>query len=599
MSRIYIGIFFLFLSTSCRSQSLLPWGDLYEIQKSKSVLSTYTCDDLIEKANDKDFSLKNLAGLRAMARCKDYKFDMSALTDFERRLYSAEIESFSPASENKSTADLSISGIKKLIKKEKSETEKFSLYKQLRARLKKTPSDRKEYLKTTTQMLQWAQQNFKKNKKSSDAAGILYEASQIHARTFWTDDDGETAIKTIDSTVKSLTPKNSVAELYYLKARIEEEKKDFAAAVANYDLAIADADKFQAKSLSFTMDRVMWIKSWILYKQKQLPEAEAALRTLANATTDLSEKSRALFYLGRTIKAQGNRDAEATAIFESIIQNDYFGYYGLVSYRELGRKLPAIKNLKPTNTVKFDLKLETIPQKDIFADLVKFREFALAERATGLISAGNKHDEVNLALYLAQKAKIYMPLFRSFARLNNDEKQDVFINYPELVFPRPYKDQVNEMAEKTKLPPSLIYSIMKQESGFNERARSAADAMGLMQVIPGLAKQLSRKFEVPYKKSEDLYDPEINIQIGSYELMEQVRKQNGKLAYVAAAYNAGPNALSRWLTNRNREDILEFIEEIPYDETRTYIKLIARNKAFYERISNRDTDQEFPPDFLN
>jgi soluble lytic murein transglycosylase len=249
--------------------------------------------------------------------------------------------------------------------------------------------------------------------------------------------------------------------------------------------------------------------------------------------------------------------------------------------------------------VKFDLKLETIPQKDIFADLVKFREFALAERATGLISAGNKHDEVNLALYLAQKAKIYMPLFRSFARLNNDEKQDVFINYPELVFPRPYKDQVNEMAEKTKLPPSLIYSIMKQESGFNERARSAADAMGLMQVIPGLAKQLSRKFEVPYKKSEDLYDPEINIQIGSYELMEQVRKQNGKLAYVAAAYNAGPNALSRWLTNRNREDILEFIEEIPYDETRTYIKLIARNKAFYERISNRDTDQEFPPDFLN
>jgi len=120
MSRIYIGLFFLFLSTSCRSQSLLPWGDLYEIQKSKSVLSTYTCDDLIDKANDKDFSLKNLAGLRAMARCKEYKFDMSTLTDFERKLYSAEIESFSPSAENKNTADLSVARIKKLIKKEKS-----------------------------------------------------------------------------------------------------------------------------------------------------------------------------------------------------------------------------------------------------------------------------------------------------------------------------------------------------------------------------------------------------------------------------------------------------------------------------------------------
>lgn len=591
----------MFLSTSCRSQSLLPWGDLYEIQKSKSVLSSYTCEDLIEKANDKNFSLKNLAGLRAMARCKDYKFDMSSLSDFEKRLYSAEVESFSPASsENKNTADLSIAGIRKLIQKEKSETEKFTLYKQLRARLKKTPQDRKAYLKTTTQMLHWAQQNFKKAKKknASTAAGILYEAAQIHTRTFWTDHDGATATKTIDTTIKSLAPKYSVAELYYLKARIEEENKELASAVSNYDLAIADAGKFKAENLSFSMDRVMWIKAWILYKQRQLPEAEVALKTLADSTKDLSEKSRAMFYLARAIKAQG-REAEAVAIFESIIQNDYFGYYGLISYRELGRKFPAVKTLKPTNTVKFDLKLEAIPQRDIYTDLIKFREFALAERAISLIAAGTRQDELNLSLYLAKNAKIYMPLFRAFARLTNEEKLDVFISYPELVFPQPYKDQVYEMASKTNLPPSLIYSIMKQESGFNERARSAADAMGLMQVIPGLAKQLSRKFEVPYTKSEDLYDPEINIQIGSYELMEQVRKQNGRLAYVAAAYNAGPNALSRWLVSRNRDDVVEFIEEIPYDETRTYIKLIARNKAFYERISNRDSDHEFPPDFLN
>lgn len=601
MNRFYFGLFFLFLSTSCRSQSLLPWGDLYEIQKSKSVLSTYTCDDLIEKASDKDFSLNTLAGLRAMARCKDFKFDMSSLSDFEKRLYSAEIESFSNLGDGKNTADLSIAGLKKLIKKEKIEAEKFSLYKQLRSRLKKNPNDRKEYLNSTTQMLKWAQQNYKKNKKnktkSNDAIAILYEASQIHARTFWTDNDGETAIKTLDSSVARLSPKNSVAELYFIKARIEEEKKDYAAAVANYDLAISDVQKFQIKNASFSMDRVMWIKAWILYKQKQLPEAEVAMKELADTTTDLSEKSRALFYLGRTIKTQG-REIESKAIFESIIQTDYFGYYGLVSYRELGRKLPAIKSLKPSNIIKFDLKLESIPQNNIFSELVKFREFALAERAVTLIST-SKQDELNLSLYLAQKAKIYMPLFRSFARLTNEEKLDVFLSYPELVFPQPYKDQVNEMAAKTNLPPSLIYSIMKQESGFNEKARSAADAMGLMQVVPGLAKQLSRKFEVPYKKSEDLYDPFINIQIGSYELMEQVKRQNGQLAYVAAAYNAGPNALSGWLKNRNREDILEFIEEIPYDETRTYIKLIARNKAFYERISNRDSEQEFPADFLN
>ncbi len=140
---------------------------------------------------------------------------------------------------------------------------------------------------------------------------------------------------------------------------------------------------------------------------------------------------------------------------------------------------------------------------------------------------------------------------------------------------------------------------MKQESAFNEKARSHADAMGLMQVVPRLAQRLSKKFAVPYRNPQDLYDPEINIQLGSFELMEQVQKQNGQLTYVAAAYNAGPGALSNWLKNRKRDDVLEFIEEIPYEETRTYVKLIARNKLFYERISNRDSEHQFPDDFLN
>ncbi len=140
---------------------------------------------------------------------------------------------------------------------------------------------------------------------------------------------------------------------------------------------------------------------------------------------------------------------------------------------------------------------------------------------------------------------------------------------------------------------------MKQESAFNEKTRSHADAMGLMQVIPRLAKQLSKKFDIAYTQPDDLYNPLINIQLGSYELMEQVKKQSGQLTYVAAAYNAGPNALSGWLKNRKRNDIIEFIEEIPYDETRTYVKVIARNKLFYDRISKKDEEQPFPIDFLN
>lgn len=597
--KVLLNILVLLLTSSCQSQSLLPFSDLDEIKKHKSVLSYYTCEDLIEKAQDKDFSLKNLAGLRAQARCKEYKFNFSDLSDLEKKLYSAEIESFNtPTTETKAPQDYSIKELKKLVKKEKDAKLKLSYYKQLRAKLKKS-TDRTDYLQTSTQLYKWALQNYKKKKKKIENLNIYYESTQIYARTFWTDDDGETALKSLNEAIKLIPEIYSRAELFYLKGRIHEEAKDSSEAIANYDLTLTDLAQFNPKNLSFTLERVLWLKAWILYKNRQHEDSAKAFQALNEATTDLSEKSRAQFYLARSLKNTG-KEIEAKALLDNVAQNDFFGYYGLVAYRELGKKLPALAKVKTASQFKFDIKLEFLAEteRQIYTDLIKFREYHLAERALNLI-AKSKEQDINLSLYLAKKAQMYLPLFRSFARLNNDEKLDVFINYPELIFPQPYKDQVEEMASKTNLPASLIYSIMKQESAFNEKARSHADAMGLMQVIPRLAKQLSRKFEVPFKKEDDLYDPNINIQLGSYELMEQVKKQNGQLTYVAAAYNAGPNALSNWLKNRNRDDILEFIEEIPYDETRTYVKLIARNKLFYERISNRHNEHDFPPDFLN
>lgn len=593
-----IGLSIFLTTTSCQSQALLPYSDLEDIRRGRSILSTYTCEDLIEKATDKSFSLKNLAGLRAMAKCPEFKFDMNQLTEIERRLYASEIESFNTEKTESKRNDMSVKALKAAIKTEKNPDVKFAYYKTLRAQHKRETS-KANFLQTTTELYNWAVKEQKKKKPSSSAAKNLYEATQIYARTMWTEEKTTLAVKAIEDSIAKLAKTQSVAELYYLEGRIEEEAQDFSEAVAAYDKTIADMAQHKPEGLTFDIERVMWLKAWIEYKQKKFAEAEAAFQALINATQDLSEKSRAQFYRARALKNL-DREAEARALLETIAINDYFGYYGLVSYHELGRKLPALKSLKSSNSIKFDLKLDFLPElhRQTYKDLIKYREFNIAEKAIPILSA-SKNDEVNLALYIAQRAQIFMPIFRQFSRLNNNEKLDVFIAYPELIFPQPYSDHVTEMAQKTKIPSSLIYSIMKQESAFNERARSHADAIGLMQVIPGLAKQLSRKFEVPYRHQVDLYDPLINIQLGSYELMEQVRKQNGQLTYVAAAYNAGPNALSNWLKNRKRDDVLEFIEEIPYDETKTYVKLIARNKLFYERISNRDVEHDFPSDFLN
>lgn len=595
-----------FISTSCRSQSLLPYSDVIEIEKDNSVLASYTCDELIEKANDKSFTLKNLAALRAVVRCKDFNFNIAQLSDFEKKLYAQEIGTLDTVKiENKLTADLSVNDLKNRIKTEKVAALKFKYFKLLRLKQRRNVNHR-DYIKTSQSMYKWALKNYKdslkQNKKTTaadnNAYPILYEAAQLAVKTNWTENSSATANRIIDEFMTQAKG-NPMAELFFLKGRILEEAKKTPQAVIQYDLAIEDIKKFNSKNLSFGMDRVLWLKAWILYKDKNYAEAEKAFVNLAAVTVDLSEKSKALFYQGRCLKFL-DQPVRAGLIFEGITQNDFFGYYGLVSYRELGKKFPALKSIKRTNALKYDLNLQFLadPERDLFKALIKYREFNISEKAIGLIAKTKEH-EVNMALYLAKNSQAYMSLFRAFAKLDNNEKIDVFLTYPELVFPQPYPDQVKEMANKTHLPPSLIYSIMKQESAFNEKARSAADAMGLMQVVPKLARQLSKKFEVSYKGARDLFDPHINIQLGSFELMEQVRKQNGQLTYVAAAYNAGPAALSSWLKNRNRSDVLEFIEEIPYDETRTYVKLIARNKLFYERISNRDTEHDFPNNFLN
>ncbi len=141
---------------------------------------------------------------------------------------------------------------------------------------------------------------------------------------------------------------------------------------------------------------------------------------------------------------------------------------------------------------------------------------------------------------------------------------------------------------------------MRQESAFNINSKSPANAFGLMQVIPPLAKQLARKHKVEYKGAEDLFNPQINIKIGSFELSEQVKKQKDQYALVAAAYNAGPGAVSRWLKQRFRPkfDIVDFIEEIPYDETRLYVKIIARNYLFSDRIQSPSKETNFPEKFI-
>ena len=170
---------------------------------------------------------------------------------------------------------------------------------------------------------------------------------------------------------------------------------------------------------------------------------------------------------------------------------------------------------------------------------------------------------------------------------------------PQLIFPKPYYEHVTESANRFGISPEFIYSIMRQESAFDPRARSHMDAFGLMQLIPKVAQKSAEAFNIRFEKPEDLYDPQTSISLGAAHLRHLWDKYSGQLILATASYNANEKAITGWLKTRYRGDTLEFIEDIPYEETRNYIKLVLRNLVFYQVVNSSEKVVSFPEWALN
>ena len=149
-----------------------------------------------------------------------------------------------------------------------------------------------------------------------------------------------------------------------------------------------------------------------------------------------------------------------------------------------------------------------------------------------------------------------------------------------LRFPLAFKDEIDKVANNTKLEPNLIYAVARQESAFSEKARSSAGAMGLMQLMPATAKQTAQKSGVPYRIN-DLYSPEHNLHLGSYYLNQLLEKYNGNRILATAAYNAGPHRVSKWLKDRGDLPFDVWIETIPFKETRGYVQNVLSYSVIY------------------
>lgn len=571
------------------------------------VLKVADCDYLLKKAKDEKYILSHLASLYANRICKGYTFDFKNLTDMEKRIFKAKFDELDESKKAELKDTDTIDSLKLAYKNEKSAEEKFNIFKKLRQKYRASNLRDESFRlikKNHEEITKLTQKQIKSKKPESIYFDIYIESTQIYAKAVWNDNKQDEALKILRATLKTIGDLKPTYNLSFLIGKIQEEQLMFESAIQNYNEAITSYKAAKEKKLAvdktFDQAKVEWNKAWIQYKNEEPARAAASLKDIAEKTTDPSEKSRALFFLAKSYKKLGQVD-EAKKALQDNIANDFFSFYALASYHELGKALPPVDTFKAaTPGFAFDPQISFLSpaHKNLLIALIENEESEMIDRAALIFTQGNV-EYVNLGIYLADKAQFFMPLFIGFTRLTNSDKKDIFAKHSRLLFPELHVDKVKEMSKKTNIESALIYSIMKQESGFNPDSHSHADAFGLMQVIPRLAKSLAKKYKIEaFKKAEDLYNPLVNIELGTYELKDQVAKQNGQLSFVASAYNAGPNALSRWVSREPILDMFEFIENIPYDETRSYVKIIARNMLFYQRLAAPDKELSFPVEFI-
>jgi soluble lytic murein transglycosylase len=151
-----------------------------------------------------------------------------------------------------------------------------------------------------------------------------------------------------------------------------------------------------------------------------------------------------------------------------------------------------------------------------------------------------------------------------------------------LRFPLAHRDDVVRDSRESGIDPAWAYAIIRAESAFTTDARSGANAYGLMQLLPGTAKQLSKSDNIAYGGTGDLYDPETNIALGTRYLGKVAARFDGSIWLGSAAYNAGPEAVDRWVNQRDSLDPDLFIETIPYKETREYVSRVLAFAVIYD-----------------
>jgi soluble lytic murein transglycosylase len=412
---------------------------------------------------------------------------------------------------------------------------------------------------------------------SPEAPEALYNL----ARVYWNRDENLKALDHFNQ-LQARYPQSSFNDFaHFASARIHQT-------LGKLDEAKRLYESFPAKYPNSQLgDNAAWTLAWLLYRQADNPGAHKVFKSIARAGRGGAYTTAALYWGGRTAERMGQVD-EAKAAYLQIADSPEESYYTGPAVRRLER----IGVVRPERaSISADLEAGDAPSLDPAGTfhLVRAQELAdlaLHELAVRELDALRSlaGSDLSVRLFLVRAYARNRAFARSVAlanRLPSGAEQLSRYRYP-LV----YWESIRSITEKTDLDPYLVVALIRQESLFDPRAVSPASAYGLMQLLPSTAARVAKRLSLDGFSPERLFEPELNLRLGTRYLTDLLDQFPQSLPKAIAAYNAGENAVARWEKQIEAQDEEEFIERIPYAETRLYVKLVLRNHRIYRRIYN-------------
>jgi peptidoglycan lytic transglycosylase len=411
---------------------------------------------------------------------------------------------------------------------------------------------------------------------SPEAPKALYQIGQI----YWNRHENTAALEYFQLILEKYPTSESVDRARFATADIHEYFGRRPEAIQLY------TDIIKLSPVSQIRDDAAWRLAWLYYRSGDLASASETFSSLSRQSSNGPFGTAALYWQARIAEKSGEYD-KARQIYRQISGTATESYYQTLSWRalqrlgDLGEEPKWIVASSPQETDDPPMSSELV------FHLSRARALASLSLQTLAIA---ELDELNRSTNPSNSMRAF--LMREYFRTGAYARSLQLANQLPSTrrdrepyrYPLAFWQLIQQKAQERGLDPYLVVALIRQESLFDTRARSPAAALGLMQLLHPTAARVAKQIGIAVPSPDMLFDPDLNLTLGTQYLKDLLARYSNNRQKAIAAYNAGESAVDRWEREISTDDIEEFVERIPYVETRGYVKLVLRNQQIYKSL---------------